>query len=324
MQFYPDRVYILIEGEPSSPEIPFLKRVIRQLINKEQLPQVEFEVVEVGGSKAFNSMAKLIYRESGLHKKIPVLAITDRDFRRQQDLEQERSITDKKLIDDKRVRELYWSRHEWENFLLEETQLIARICNDIPVFQSGKRQKISKKNSIALNGQQLDGWLGEYFQKNLLNELVECLKYHFYTASICPQLENPSDADKLDITKLRDWFQSPINANCTPEKCRDNIAILNSRFQNVLAELEWEVWLTDPTSIDVEKAKIYFGGKEAFAELFRRLDTEIDLIPKLKSTDFIQDILLLELEKHLDCLLIQEIRAMLSPCFNLIREKFQR
>lgn len=320
MVFDEQTVYILMEGEPSSPEIKFLETVIGQLMIRQQLPYVAVDVLAVGGSNAFNSMAKLIYRESDLHKKIPVLAITDRDFIMQRDLEQKKGITDRQLVTDGKVRELYWGRHEWENFLLEETQLIAEICNKIPVFKSGTgiRPKISKRNSITLTGQQLDTWLFEYFQANLMDEFLECLKYHFYTASICPQLENPRDEDKLDITKIRNWFQNPINANCTPEKCRDNLAIINSRFENVLAELEWESWVNEPAAIDLGKAKIYFRGKEAFAELFRRLDTEIDLIPKLKYTQFIKDIFLGELEKHLDCLLIQEIRSMLFPYFEII------
>ena len=98
MQFYKERLYILMEGKPNSPEIPFLKRVIGQLINCQQLPSVEFEVVEVGSSNAFNPMATLIYRESELHKRIPVLAITDRDFRDQQHIRAIKQKKDEKLM----------------------------------------------------------------------------------------------------------------------------------------------------------------------------------------------------------------------------------
>lgn len=90
MQFDQQKVYLLIEGEPSSPEIPFFRRCIKELKKEQQLPAVEFDLLAVGGSNAFNSMAKLIYGTSEFHKKIPVLAITDRDFRMQRDLEQKK------------------------------------------------------------------------------------------------------------------------------------------------------------------------------------------------------------------------------------------
>ena len=76
----PNSLYILIEGEPQSPESEFLDTAIGDLIDRSELPNVDFDLIQVGSSQAFNSMARLIYAKSHIHKQIPILAITDRDF----------------------------------------------------------------------------------------------------------------------------------------------------------------------------------------------------------------------------------------------------
>jgi hypothetical protein len=318
MDILNDVFYILIEGEPNSPEVDFIQTVIGDLKYRKELPLLDYDVVEVGGSEAFNSMARIIYKKSNLHQKFPVLAIKDRDFRSEQYLRKKQQRTDRELLQNHAVREVFWPRHEWENFLLEDTEIIAEIFNKIPVKQSGKNLKIAKRNSIILTSNQLDHWLLEYFKQKIGEELVECLKCNFDTASICPQLDNPSDRDILNINTLENWFKQPITNNCTPEKLQDNLAIIHSRFQNVLAELDWQIWLNNPESINFEQAKIFLRGKEALNYLLRKVTTEIGLIPEIKTNKFLKDILLPELKKAPNCVLIQEIKIMLLPYFQKV------
>ena len=323
MEFSENRVYILIEGQPNSLEIPFLKRVIGQIIKRAQLP-IYSDLIAVGGSQAFNSMARLIYEQSHIHKKIPIVAITDRDFKTPQDIQRKQQRDDKKLIQNKIVRELYWPRHEWENYLLEETERLASICSQLPIKKSGqgsnpsKKQKLFKRKNIALSPTQLDTWLKEYFETQIKDELVECLKFRFNTDKICPQLDNPKNDDTLDIAALKNWFLTPIDENCQPEMRDRNIQELDLRFQETLAELDWETWLTNPSLLDFQQAKIHFRGKEAFQDLFQKFQTEIGLVPDKKVTDFIKDVLLPEMEDRPDCLLIQALETMLLPYFERV------
>ena len=97
-----------------------------------------------------------------------------------------------------------------------------------------------------------------------------------------------------------------------------NIQELDSRFQETLAELDWENWLTNPSLLDFQQAKIHFRGKEAFQDLFKKIQTEIGLVPDKKVTDFIKDVLLPEMEDRPDCLLIQALETMLLPYFERV------
>ncbi|MFN6154888.1 MAG: hypothetical protein ACK4YK_10115, partial [Dolichospermum sp.] len=72
MRILDNTLYILIEGEPTSPEVAFMNRVIETLKEQELLSNINYEVVEIGGSGNFNSTSKLIYRKSKLHQSIPV------------------------------------------------------------------------------------------------------------------------------------------------------------------------------------------------------------------------------------------------------------
>lgn len=324
MEFYGNKVYILIEGQPNSPEIPFLKTVIRQLINRSQIFHVDFDLIAVGGSQAFNAMARLIYEKSNVHKRIPVLAITDRDFKREQDIQRKQQTTDKSLVKDKVVRELCWFRHEWENYLLEETEMLAEILNQLPIRQSGqpsspsKKPKLFKRRNTILSKTQLDNWLKEYFQNKIKDELIECLKFRFNTDKICPQLENISNDDILDIAAMKNWFLRPIEQNCQAEIRSQHIEEINSRFEDTLAELDWETWLANPSLVDFDQAKRYFRGKEAFENLFEKLNKEVDLVPGKTYRNFIKEIMLPEMEHQPDCLLIQELGTMLLPYFEIV------
>lgn len=324
MEFYGNKVYILIEGQPNSPEIPFLKTVIRQLINRSQIFHVDFDLIAVGGSQAFNAMARLIYEKSNVHKRIPVLAITDRDFKREQDIQRKQQTTDHNLVNNNVVRELCWPRHEWENYLLEETDMLAEIFNQLPIRQSGqpsspsKKPKLFKRRNTILSKTQLDNWLKEYFQHKIKDELIECLKFRFNTDKICPQLENVSNDDILDIAAIKNWFLRPIEQNCQAEIRSQHIEEINSRFEDTLAELDWETWLANPSLVDFDQAKRYFRGKEAFENLFEKLNKEVDLVPGKTYRNFIKEIMLPEMEHQPDCLLIQELGTMLLPYFEIV------
>ncbi|KOR34925.1 MULTISPECIES: hypothetical protein [Planktothricoides] len=324
MEFYGNKVYILIEGQPNSPEIPFLKTVIRQLINRSQIFHVDFDLIAVGGSQAFNAMARLIYEKSNVHKRIPVLAITDRDFKREQDIQRKQQTTDHNLVNNNVVRELCWPRHEWENYLLEETDMLAEIFNQLPIRQSGqpsspsKKPKLFKRRNTILSKTQLDNWLKEYFQHKIKDELIECLKFRFNTDKICPQLENVSNDDILDIAAIKNWFLRPIEQNCQAEIRSQHIEEINSRFEDTLAELDWETWLNNPSLVDFDQAKRYFRGKEAFENLFEKLNQEVDLVPGKTYRNFIKEIMLPEMEHQPDCLLIQELGTMLLPYFEIV------
>lgn len=110
------------------------------------LSDIEYEVIEIGGSGNFNSIGQLIYHKSQLHQSIPVIAITDRDFRTQEKIEQISSKLDSNLIRDKSVRIIYWKRHEWENFLLEETETIANLFNQISTKKTGEKKTYCSRN----------------------------------------------------------------------------------------------------------------------------------------------------------------------------------
>ena len=321
MQFDPDRFYVLMEGQPESPEIPFMKRIITKLINVGQLPSVNFQIIAVGGSELFNSFARLIYHQSNFHSKIPVLAIRDRDYRKEAELQKQRNKSDENLLNNKSVRYLYWDRHEWENFLLEETETLAQIFNAIPVRESGRRQKLFKRNSLILTKSQLDGWLQEYFQGIVIAELVECLKFRFYTANICPQLENPSNDEMSELEKLRHWFKQPIIASCSTEKLRENLQFMDSTFDNTLAELDWSNWFNNPLNVNFNSAKENFRGKEAFFYLFNKISAAVGLVPQIKNTEFINNVFLPELERNLNCLLIRQIQIMLFPYFQKVTDR---
>jgi hypothetical protein len=107
MQILSKTLYILIEGAPTSPEVVFIRTVIRKLITQDLLSDIEYEVIEIGGSGNFNSIGQLIYHKSQLHQSIPVIAITDRDFRIQEEIEERNRKIDADLIRNKLAKIIY-------------------------------------------------------------------------------------------------------------------------------------------------------------------------------------------------------------------------
>ena len=47
MQILSKTLYILIEGAPTSPEVVFIRTVIRKLITQDLLSDIEYEVIEI-------------------------------------------------------------------------------------------------------------------------------------------------------------------------------------------------------------------------------------------------------------------------------------
>jgi hypothetical protein len=82
------------------------------------------------------------------------------------------------LIKDKKPKIVYWKRHEWENYLLDETRLIADLINQLPSKTSAKAGKSSKQNLKTVSKEEIDTELLNYFQKQLKNEFWECLKFN--------------------------------------------------------------------------------------------------------------------------------------------------
>ena len=138
-------LYILVEGTPDSPEAAFFRNL-----------DTNIQSIEVGGSSSFNTIAKLIYNKIEIleasrdivHKNIPVLAIADRDFRKYS-LDDSITIEDRQLIKDKNAKIIYWERHEWENFLLDELDIICEIFND-KSFLNKKDGTFFKKSRFAI------------------------------------------------------------------------------------------------------------------------------------------------------------------------------
>jgi len=169
MNIKDDTLYILVEGEPNSPEVESFGRLLSSDIST-----VNYEFIEIGGSSNFNTVAKLIYnkvknRENSIHKVIPVLAIADRDFRKSSD----DNIADNLLIERNKAKIIYWERHEWENFLLDELDVITYFLNQLP--DKSLNNKPTKQVITPITEEFINDFLLQYFQKSLL--LEDCKQY---------------------------------------------------------------------------------------------------------------------------------------------------
>ena len=315
-----NQLYILIEGEPDSPEVSWIERVIRKLVVQKKLPKIQFALIEIGGSGSFNSIANPIYSRSNLHKEIPILAITDRDFKSEQEIQEHRDRSDKNLVDPKTrsVRYLYWDRHEWENFLLDEIETIVNILNSLPLKP---RNPISKRQyktkDISLDKVTLDRSLKQYFQNNIKREFIECLRFRF-RQRLYIELPRAKNDDLSDISTCRAWFEKHIDKKS--EKYKKEVIDQKSVFDDILKELSWHDWWKDEGLLDFEQAKNYFRGKEALKELLKQCHNTVGLYPEIRDKTFIQTILLPELENNTDSLIVQQIAKMLKPYFEKVRD----
>jgi hypothetical protein len=310
MQILEKCLYILIEGEPESLEVPFIRRVIGNLINQELLSRIDYQVVEIGGSGNFNSVGKLIYSKSELHQSIPVIAISDRDFRTQEKIDTMASKPDSDFLkkNSKSVRIIHWSRHEWENFLLEETETIADLLNQIPIKIS--QSKTFKRNTTnILTKAQLDEWLINYFQSLVIEELLECLRFRFRErANLRLSLDNRSSLCLID---MEIWFKNQIISKA--RESRIEIFSLKSMFQDTVQEKFWESYINDISKFDFQQAKIFFRGKEALEHLRTEAIKHLS-IENLSEPPF-KELILQEVDNNTNSLIVQQLCTILQPYF---------
>ena len=312
MQILSKTLYILIEGAPTSPEVVFIRTVIRKLITQDLLSDIEYEVIEIGGSGNFNSIGQLIYHKSQLHQSIPVIAITDRDFRTQEKIEQISSKLDSNLIRDKSVRIIYWKRHEWENFLLEETETIANLFNQISTKKTGEKKTYRKNTGNNLTKSQLEQWLRQYFQNSIMTELFECLKFQFReNADFRLTLDR---IESLSLLNMRTFFEQQIVDKASESKNR--ILGLRNMLEDIIIsqDFHWESYIYNPPELDFQEAKIFFRGKEALKDLHRKAYQYLK-VEHLEYDCFCKDLILPELGKNTNSLIVQELGIMLRPYF---------
>lgn len=312
MQILSNTLYILIEGAPTSPEVVFIRTVIRKLITQDLLSDIEYEVIEIGGSGNFNSIGQLIYHKSQLHQSIPVIAITDRDFRTQEKIEQISSKLDSNLIRDKSVRIIYWKRHEWENFLLEETETIANLFNQISTKKTGEKKTYRKNTGNNLTKSQLEQWLRQYFQNSIMTELFECLKFQFReNADFRLTLDQ---IESLSLLDMRTFFEQQVVDKASESKNR--ILGLRNMLEDIIIsqDFHWESYINNPHELDFQKAKIFFRGKEALKDLHTKANQYLK-VEHLEYDRFCKELILPELSKNTNSLIVQELGIMLRPYF---------
>jgi hypothetical protein len=312
MQILSKTLYILIEGAPTSPEVVFIRTVIRKLITQDLLSDIEYEVIEIGGSGNFNSIGQLIYHKSQLHQSIPVIAITDKDFRIQEEIEERNRKIDADLIRNKLAKIIYWKRHEWENFLLEETETIANLFNQISTKKTGEKKTYRKNTGNNLTKSQLEEWLRQYFQESIMTELFECLKFQFReNANFRLTLDQ---IESLSLVDIRTSFEQQVVNKASESKNR--ILGLRNMLEDIIIsqDFHWESYINNPHGLDFQEAKIFFRGKEALKDLHRKAYQYLQ-VEHLEYDRFCKELILPELSKNTNSLIVQELGIMLRPYF---------
>lgn len=295
-------VYILVEGEPDSPELPFLERLIGAIIiNNHKLYDVQ--LFEVGGCTALanGSVAKTFYKLSSkssgngnFHEKIPVLAIADSDYRINFSKVQKSNT---ELIKYKKAKIIFWKRHEWENYLLDETQLIADFAKGFPIKVEGMKTKYHKKAGASVQKEELDHFLFTYFSGKIVEEFKECLKFNIghFRYIIDKSYSRISLPSENDFESMKSWFLDYQKGKMYPLNFSHD---LPSIFNDILSEYQWDKWLETSFKSQSEKDELIqfalenFRGKEAFEGLVGSLRTKGFSIPSLsEDKSFIEDLL---------------------------------
>lgn len=300
-------LYILVEGEPDSPEMPVLVEFIGRVLRNHL---INFQVVDVGGSHNFRLFAQRIYRHSEFHKqkKIPVIALADRDYRTQRNVACHIKPTAmQKLIADEKPLILYWPRHEWENYLLEETDFMAAYLN---------HQK--KRSPTAVTSAYLQEFLVPYFQNVCFQEYQACLKFHL---SQLYQVERPSISIPRHIYTSRHWqtiqywfYQKARALRHLEGKLKETPYYV---FHALMEDLPWKVWLEARSPVDVNVAKQRFQGKEAFKALCIFAEQEFK-IHNLKHEEFTNAVLQHLRDHAAPSAMFQDLERMLAPIVSLL------
>jgi hypothetical protein len=263
-----DFFYILVEGEPDSPEVSFLNNMIGKIFDHNDDISLTPKVIEVGGSSSFKSFAKFCYRDSEIHANIPVLALSDSDYRTSLDKKQKQNNP---LIKNKNPKIVYWKRHEWENYLLDETTLIADLINELP--SKAKDKKPYKQNSETVSKEEIDTALLHYFQKQVKNEFWECLKFNLSRkVKKYPSVKKPDNFDGKTLDEVEKWFLNKSKETTCIFELHD---IYPELFQTILKEFNWEALINSPSMLIFEDAKTYFRGKEAFDCLYQFIQGQV-------------------------------------------------
>ncbi|RKZ86641.1 MAG: hypothetical protein DRR19_14700 [Candidatus Parabeggiatoa sp. nov. 1] len=264
-------LYILVEGSDNSPELAFFKRAIRKILTDKGLSIIP-NIIEVGSSSAFTPYAGLGYRYSSIHQLLPVLAIADSDYRTHLNKQSE---ANHKLISTKKPKIRYWKRHEWENYLLEETDYLATWINQIPVRKETSnttRAKCYRKFEKPASPIRLDNCLEQYFRQSVKAEYWECLKFNLaIQIKKYPSIEKPVDFDHKTLNQVKEWFFLEAFKSERVVKLKPKPPHL---FDDIMTEIPWETWLNKPHLIQFEQAKQRFRGKEAFNQLCQCIQTE--------------------------------------------------
>ncbi len=310
MNIKDDTLYILVEGEPNSPEVEAFGRLLSSDINT-----VNYEFIEIGGSSNFNTVAKLIYnkvknKKNSIHKVIPILAIADHDFRK---YSSDDNIADNLLIERNKAKIIYWERHEWENFLLDELDVITSFLNQLP--NKSLNNKPAKQVISQITEEFINNFLLQYFQSQVQTELIECIRFRFlHSDKLYPKLEAPKGITGID--DLRKWYISQIDEQS--QQSKNKIGSCAAIFDQVLEEYNWRNWIEDPQSLLLEDGKQYFRGKEAFANLLNHLSNEFKIYHLNENR--LKERILRDLENHKESILVTQINKMLSPYLEKAKE----
>jgi len=309
MQLSKHDFYILVEGHPNSPELAFFTQAIQKIVDLNRLSNINPNIVEVGSSSSFNAFAKLGYHHSKIHQSIPVLAIADSDYRTNLN---KQSAPHQQFIADKKPKILYWARHEWENYLLEETDFLANWINQIPMnVNSLPKTKIYRKADKQANKLILDDGLKKYFQSSIKVEYWECLKFNLAVQiKKYPTIAKPADFDNQTLTEIKAWFLNQTTKSEAVVKLKQRA---DSLFDEIMTEFPWGIWLTQPLTIEFELAKKRFRGKEAFYNLCKFIQQSY----RIHNLD--KNVLIRETLKHLttnsSSLIFRDLQDLLLPEF---------
>jgi hypothetical protein len=265
--------YILVEGVPDSPELNFIETTISNIFIENNL-DYRPQVFEAGSSSTlFNTnIAKVFYKQSKVHQKTPVLVLSDSDYR----VHAEKIVDNINYINEKKTKVLYWQRHEWENYLLDETEIIADYINSFP--EKPKTNNAFKKPIVAIKKTDLDGFLNTYFRdiENLKSEYWECLKFNLdFNIAQRHSIQKPTDfEEKISFDFMEKWFSSkidnPPNFTSKPKFQSENL------YQQIMTQYNWEKIIKQPDVLDFDFAKQHFRGKEAFKKMIAYINREFE------------------------------------------------
>lgn len=261
--------YILVEGEPNSPEVEFLNNLIQNVFNNHGLGDIIPRIIEVGGSSSFETFAKVCYRLSNIHKKIPVLAISDRDYRVDFTI-----YDDSYFIKERKPKILYWQKHEWENYLLYDLQFVLDWLNKLPITH--KDSKISRGNqSPSLSINDIENDLLRYFRSVVKDEFWECLKFNLSVKiKKYPSVTKPDNFSSWSLEEIQEWFDSESQKTNAQFKLTPKPKDL---FSKIIEQFSWALELNTHDNIFLNKGKEIFRGKESFSYVYKKLNEHFTL-----------------------------------------------